>query len=96
VARVGAGRIRQAAQAIATVSNGRDIPPETWPQALRDLGPKSIAVDADCVMVWMSVGYVEGDALCVLREGAEPLKEGSGDPSVWRVADGIYLLEFVG
>jgi hypothetical protein len=47
-------------------------------------------------MVWMSVGHVEGEALCVLKEGARPLDEGGGDPLVWRVADGIYLLEFVG
>jgi hypothetical protein len=100
VKRVGEERIRLAAESLrprSDVASGAsgcsDIPRASWPEALRELEPKSICIDANGLNLVKTSFYVEAEGLYIVFKGATQPGEKTGDPSYERIADQIYWFQ---
>jgi hypothetical protein len=98
VARVGADRIRAAAESLRDFKtpDNQAVPSDAWPEVLRELEPEEIFVDETGVSVSKYAFFVESEGIYILFKGEAELKEHWGDPSIWLLAEGIYWYQYTG
>jgi hypothetical protein len=102
VARIGAHRIRGAAQSLGRFRRGKtrdrnvDVPRADWPSVLGELDPQKIYIDDAGVYVARYEFFMEAEGLYVLFDGESDLENSCCDPSYQKVAERIYWYQYTG